>query len=197
MKKRDFLIVSLPGIVACTAPTTEQEEAPVVETNGAEEQQIITFQGWTAEALKPVEVSDDPVRIRAQAKFVGTGVKPAGVCALRQFTKAGGVTTPCTTVADCASSPTNLETGGYRYCTSANGGASKTCYYRPGTQQRYCAGTPATGTPIGPGTYQTSLAGGPGRWISYACFAGCATSDPSSSSSVLLTKVPDDDKGNK
>lgn len=83
-------------------------------------------------------------------------------------------------------------TGGSRYCTSENGGATKYGYYRPGPATSYCAGTPANGgVAIAPGTISKGFVYNRlTTWISYACFEGCAATDPSASSPAYVISGP-------
>lgn len=168
---------------------------------------------WTGTAQTPVLQGSSayPNRrsVSASAVFTGPGSFKMGVCAL-QLTQL-----PCTgipnqgeTVKDaidreCGS--LSIPSGGGRYCTAQNDVGQKYCAIRPGAQSAYCAGSPTTcktssgascecGSPncgppqtVAPGTLTTPVVSAPlySNWISYACFDGCKSSDPSSSSAVL------------
>ena len=179
------------ALAGCAVESTSGELPPSIADDVLEAAQIITSvvngQTWTADAKKPEFWQDgftDYYTLRSSAVFTGPAgaTRKMGVCFLQHTTKA------CNTVADCASTPATLPTGGYRYCTGANGSSSKYCAFRPGSQTDYCAGTPANGgVAIPAGTYSTDwhTVAGVNRYLSYACFEGCTATDPSSSSLTL------------
>lgn len=182
---------------ACSAPTTSDElETPdVVDQGLAQRAQVVSTNAdgtWVANATGTTRSLSAN---SALATFTGprTAERRMGVCLLQRF---GGTSPlspspePCTTTADCTKAPEVLPQGGFRYCTASDSegtiqGVQKYCYFRPGPPSAYCAGTPANGgRPIGIG----SLASPPravaadGLYLSYACFEGCAATDPSASS---------------
>jgi hypothetical protein len=184
-------LISLCGLVAvgCSAQTSNVlEEAPGAETEEAvEETQLITSGAWTAFAHQPG--ADDPFILGA-ATFTGPAgqTRRMGVCLLQ----AHSPSVSCNTTADCNNAPSSLPGGGFRYCTSPNGSGAKRCYFRPGSAGAYCSGTPAHGQPIAAGTYGTpSVLPIQGKqYISYACFEGCVSTDPSSSSTMTSPYKP-------
>jgi hypothetical protein len=171
------------GCATATTPETEPSDStPDLAMDGLDEAQLITSWDangmWTAAAMRPYSTRG---RIEyGYAEFTGPGwaTRRMGVCLLQQTSVA------CNSVADCAG--VAVPTGGFRYCTSPGGAGAKKCWVRPGPQTTWCAGTPANGgVPIAPGTVivQPSRSATVGsQWISYACFEGCAATDPSSSS---------------
>jgi hypothetical protein len=183
------MVLGLSGLVAmsgCASALSEDERAAAV-TGAADEQQIIYNTNadgtWSADAQKPQFDELDFYTMRARGTFTGPAGKTRkmGVCLLKH------TTTPCTTVADCSSSPATLPTGGFRYCTGANGGP-KYCAFRPGTQGDLCGGSPGLGgVAVAPGYYESGwyFSSGNAQFLSYACFEGCSASDPSSSSMTL------------
>jgi hypothetical protein len=180
-------------LVACAAGEAVDSEAPGLDPNGLEESQVITSVNadgtWTANALTPVKPGYE---VSAVATFTGPPGKTRrmGVCALLRGSAGAGTT--CNTVADCSGAPALLPAGGFRYCVAPNGTGTKKCFYRPGPPAQYCTGTPAMAgnPPIAPGTFYTPSTSYTGLWISYACFEGCAATDPSSSSAMLLFGEP-------
>lgn len=190
-----FGAVALAGLTGCFGAETRDEAtnsvAPAAESETLDDLQLVTSVNadgtWTGNAATPVVsagTSNSNDRVQGSATFTGpTGAtRKLGVCLL-QF--AGGL---CNSVSDCSNSPAVLPTGGARYCTGQNGGAQKHCYFRPGSQSAYCAGSPALGgAAVAPGTYTTpqivvANTSSGSVWLSYGCFEGCATTDPSSSS---------------
>jgi hypothetical protein len=155
-------------------------DVPVSEDDSLGEQQTISDNGWMLSATRPQLSPCGDVTGGALVSGPSGATRALGVCLLIR------TTTACTTVADCNSAPSTLPSGGYRYCVAPNGAGTKYCSYRPGSQAGWCAGTPALGTPMG-AVNLSVVAVSPGgipadRWLSYACFAGCTASDPSSSS---------------
>jgi hypothetical protein len=189
---RIFTVASVAGLLgACAAQAPDdQEQAPVAEDDTLDPAQTITNGAYTATANTPNAAIQNS--IRASATFTGPAARRMGVCLLRM------TATACNTVADCGSAPASLPAGGFRYCTNPGGSGQKYCAYRPGSQTALCAGTPANGgIPINPGALTTANVGIPiesTSYVSYACFEGCAVSDPSVSSagrSVSYCKVYD------
>jgi hypothetical protein len=175
---------------ACAEPP--EADAPSLEDDGVEPLQTVTSVNadgtWVADASF---INQTVNNIYAGASFTGPSGKTRrmGVCALKQFQENNPVA--CATVADCNSAPSSLPAGGFRYCVAPNNVGQKYCFYRPGSPASYCAGSPAQAgnPPIAPGTYYTPSTAGSGCWISYACFEGCATTDPSSSTGGLSVQV--------
>lgn len=173
----------------CAAPGAE--DAPSTE-DGLEPSQLVTSGSWTAYAQGYSSEMGDA--FGAYATFTGPAntSRKVGTCALRQYLNSS-VPVTCTTAADCGSAPSSLPTGGARYCTAPDGVGTKKCFYRPGSATSYCAGSPALGgaamTADSSGYVwldKTVSAASNTRWISYACFEGCAATDPSSSSTVVV-----------
>lgn len=176
------VLLVVAGCASAVAP-----DAPADLAEGSlDEQQLIystnTAGTWSADAKTPgLDIHN---RVYASAVFTGpTGsTRKMGVCTLRL------TETTCSTVADC--STVYVPTGGAKYCTAPNGTGQKVCAVRAGSQTSYCAGSPALGgTAVAPGTYSTphQPAESLTSYISYACFEGCAATDPSSSSAVYNT----------
>lgn len=168
-------------------------EAPSSDADALETMQQITVwidnNGfWTADALSPVAGAHG--KVSARATFTGSGTTKAGVCLLQKYVDTANVSTPCTTVDDCAFAPYDLPTGGARYCTAPNGTGQKYCFFRPGSQTSFCAGSPAQGgAAIAADTLYTplrALSQSGVEVLSYACFGGCSVYDPSSSGSVAV-----------
>jgi hypothetical protein len=195
-------MVSTLGAGGCSASETlgvgETLGADGADVDALEGQQLITSTNadgtWTSNATITIEQLTCKPSFSwegyAGATFTGPAGKTRrmGACALREAKTASGSAKACNTVADCAASPeapASLPSGGFRYCTAANGTGQKYCYYRPGPATTWCAGTPAMAgaPPVAPGYYglQFNPPGGT-KWISYGCFEGCAVTDPSSSS---------------
>jgi hypothetical protein len=182
-----MLLVSVP-LFACAVENADAEPPEVSDSEGVGPRQIITSINadgvWTASAQRPTIIASYVVE--GSAVFAGPAGKTRrmGVCLLNRASgDPGSAWKACTTVADCASYPAVLPPGGFRYCSGENGGATKKCYYRSGPPAAYCAGTPANGgVEVAPGTYTTPQISSVGFVISYACFEGCLTTDPSSSS---------------
>jgi hypothetical protein len=173
----------------CSSLAAEVDEAPDLAKSELEARQVVSYGGWTGDALTPTVIpstyfKEPNPKVWARASFAGAGTTPAGVCLLKQYIQTNGQAVTCNSSADCGSAPTALPTGGFRYCTWANGGGSgpKYCFYRPGSAANFCAGTPATGVPISAATLSTPYHYMAGDFISYACFLGCTSSDPSASS---------------
>lgn len=191
-------VACLLVLAACASPNGDAPDA--LDDEALDPAAIIVGpNGWTAEALTPVNtpVDDDPRYLAGQARFVGSGTQKAGVCLLRVST-----TTACTipTTGTAAEKQAAIDaqcaaalvkpTGGNYYCPDLGG--IRRCAVRPGTQAAWCAGSPALGGAlVGAGTYTTTnnrvVAQTP--YISYACFSGCAVSDPSVSSQTLTTTI--------
>jgi hypothetical protein len=199
MKKQSFTLVAIQSLVGALAmgcssqpDTTDDELAPASDLDDVSTLATITSVNadgtWTATANPPSVTSNPGGTAKGSGVFTGPAGKTRrmGVCLLRS------TGTSCNTVADCADAPANLPAGGFRYCTQAEGATGKRCYYRPGTQAGYCAGTPALGgVPVAPGTYTTPTASGAGgepAFLSYACFEGCAVTDPAISSTEVVVK---------
>jgi hypothetical protein len=193
---RKFIVTSMVGLIgACAAQseTTSEEatndEVPSADEDSLDPAQALVNGAYTATAHKPNSVVVNS--IRASGTFTGPGPRRMGVCLLRL------TTTACNTVADCNSAPATLPSGGFRYCTNPDATGTKYCAFRGGTQTQHCAGTPALGGAlVNPGTFYTPNNGIPidsTKYVSYACFEGCAASDPSISSatySQAQCKVP-------
>jgi hypothetical protein len=184
-----FAVAATSLVVGCSSAEVEQAEAP-----SPAEGEIATLQTiystdsagtWSATADAPFHVAGTTV-LTVGALFTGPAgsTRRMGVCAL---TKAPG-NVACSTVADCATAPYTLPSGGFRYCAAPEGVGQKRCYYRAGSQAAYCAGTPANGgVPISPGYIEKSVpTAAIVTWMSYACFEGCAATDPSASSDNLV-----------
>jgi hypothetical protein len=177
---------SMSALVACMSPIGDTSgDVPDVDTQDIEESQLLSYQGWTAVAAAP-QISGTTARAKATfTRNSGATTIKAGVCLLKQhFQNSQPVT--CDTDAQCPV----LATGGYAYCANLFDKTSPTkyCYYRPGTPANFCVGSPVTGQPIAPGTYTTpynSITAG--TYVSYACFSGCLTSDPSISSQIVYS----------
>jgi hypothetical protein len=190
---RKFVLTSMVGLIGACAAQTEDatnEAAPAADEDALDTEQVLVNGAYTATAYKPSSVI--PNSIRSGANFAGPGPRRMGVCLLRL------TTTACNTVADCNSAPVSLPAGGFRYCTNPDATGTKYCAYRPGSQTGYCAGTPALGGAlVNPGTFYSPNVGIPldsTKYVSYACFEGCAVSDPSISSvtySVSQCKAAD------
>jgi hypothetical protein len=178
------LFIAFTSLVGCASSATDEDLAPAGDLDGLESRASITSVNaagtWVASA-EPPAIADEPTwkAIAARATFTGPATtRRMGVCLLRK------TNTPCNTVADCGNAPASLPAGGFKYCTNVDNVGQKYCSYRPGPATTFCAGTPANGNvPIPPGTYQA-----PWGWdavasyVSYACFEGCAATDPSVSS---------------
>lgn len=166
----------LVGMAGCAA-TEPADAAPQADDETLDETQSVTSGSWTATANAPVISFGE---LYGSASFAGPAgtTRKAGVCLLKK------TTTTCSTATDCAG--VSVPTGGARYCTAPNGVGTKYCYVRNGTQGALCAGSPALGgAAVAPGTYYTPSVSQAGTYISYACFEGCAATDPSASSSTL------------
>lgn len=183
-----YAYVAAAGFVmAGCAGESETSSAPAAEDQGLGER-TVTVDGWTATAYPPWTTCIGPgpdgcawSDLTAQADFAGPSgtTRRAGVCLLQM------TDTSCNTVADCGGSPSTLPSGGFRYCANVSG--YKRCGFRPGSPQNFCAGTPAMGgASVPPGFYSAPRRTVPDYTdhVSYACFAGCATSDPSVSSAT-------------
>lgn len=187
MNRTYALYIAGPVVLALASGCAAPADAPDVDVDvDVDAQQIVYSTNadgtWSANAAQPTQLPE--LEMYASGTFAGPAGKTRkmGVCALRLST------TSCSTVANCGSVPSSLPTGGARYCTAPNGGSSKVCAWRPGTATAYCAGSPAGGgVAVSPGTFATDLfsAGFHQKWISYACFEGCAATDPSSSSAAI------------
>jgi hypothetical protein len=187
------VVASALALTVGCAAEAESGSVPDVDVETLETAASITSVNangtWVANATAPMQVGIGSVR--AKATFTGPAgfTRAMGVCLLKM------TTTACNSVADCASSPASLPSGGFRYCTAPNNGAQKYCAFRPGSQATYCGGTPALppvgGLPqkVAPGTYQTATAGvSPAvDYVSYACFEGCTATDPSVSSTEFAS----------
>jgi hypothetical protein len=171
-------LVSVGGVVGCAAaeaPAPSDEALDAEETIG--EQQIVYSNGWSANAIAPDAWGGAGGSYAiASVSLTGSGTRRAGVCLLQK------TTTACNTAADCNGIPVNA--GGFRYCTAPNNTGTKYCYIRNGTNAAWCGGTPANGALVAPGTVNTPAVriSKLNTFISYACFEGCAVTDPSSSS---------------
>lgn len=172
----------LLAITGCAVDEPTNGDVPAIDVDAVEEAQLLTSGAWTADAHAPnggMVSEGEPVY--GSATFTGPAgnTRRLGVCILKQK-KSGGNPIPCSTASTCPATPT----GGFRYCTAPNGVGQKTCFERSGPPSTYCAGTPANGgAAVSAGTYYTpSVPASTGIWISYACFEGCASTDPSSSS---------------
>lgn len=175
-------------VVGCAAEPGGDVEAMTADEDVMEPTQLVTSNGWTADAQQPARLDLAPnVKVKGMAYFTGpTGqTRKIGVCALKQAKGSSGYPISCTTASTCPAPPA----GGAKYCAAPNGVGTKTCFLRPGAASSYCAGSPANGgVPVGAGTFLTpeQPAGfGTNVWISYACFEGCAATDPSSSSAAM------------
>lgn len=205
MSKRSFIssLLVLVGLVAACGGTSDLDDvAPTADLDGTDELGSVTncnVDGcWTGSAIEPLY--DGGMELRARAVFSGPADKTRrmGVCLLQRY----GSGVNCTQASDCANAPTTLPSGGSRYCAAVEGSTQKQCYYRPGTNVNYCAGSPALpcvstitgqactcGTsncappPVAPGEYTSPVRTvSAGTYISYACFESCAASDPATSS---------------
>jgi hypothetical protein len=184
-------------LFGCAAAPIEGDSALVADDDGLAPSQLIYNTNatgtWSASAYAE-DMSGGLVQ--AYSNFTGPANQSRrfGVCALRQHRPVNGSPVACNSTADCNSAPTSLPAGGFRYCTAPNGVGTKYCFFRPGPATTYCAGTPANGNvPINVGgsgavTLSAYAENVPSesRWIGYACFEGCAVSDPSSSSSITV-----------
>jgi hypothetical protein len=181
MKLTVIALFSLGALLAtaCTAnPDSDadvvDDDAPLGSVQSALDSDTVSFNGWTATS-KNITFTFG-MGLSASAGFTGAGNFPHGVCLLKEHAPEKA----CNTDADCGNAPTTLPTGGYRYCTKPYGWAYKTCFFRPGSTQNFCAGTPKTGVPLPAGNLATYPGGsGAGYYVSYACLAGCTASDPS------------------
>jgi hypothetical protein len=172
----------------CAGSQADVDDAPVALDDELHPQQIVYSAAangtWSANALN----GGYDLKYQAVAQFGGPGwaTRRMGVCALKQYKGPPyGGPKACNTAADCAG--ISVPAGGFRYCVAPNGVGAKTCFIRPGPATTYCAGTPANGgVPIPPSTVATGLfnMGPSSAWLSYACFEGCAVTDPSSSSTL-------------
>jgi hypothetical protein len=185
-----FAVVAALGGCAQPISPAIDDDAPDTLDVGTEEQQIVYSANadgmWSANATN----GGGDFNYQAWGAFTGPGgrTRRMGVCALKQYNPLWP--TPCNTAADCAG--ISVPAGGFRYCVQPNGVGAKTCFIRPGPATTYCAGTPANGgVPIAPGTIATGTynAGPNSKWLSYACFEGCAVTDPSSSSTLRQPPV--------
>jgi hypothetical protein len=192
MRRSIGMSVCAVVLVACASAEDSASEVPSLDTDAVEGQQVVTSINadgtWTADAWRPgQETSSFPIYVRGGAHFAGPAGKTRrmGVCGLQEGKTAAQVAKPCTTASDCSDAPATLPAGGFRYCTAPEGIGQKYCYFRPGPPSTFCAGTPANGgVPIAPAYLETPSMYSPNsrKWISYACFEGCAVTDPSSSS---------------
>jgi hypothetical protein len=183
-------LVALVGCSSTIDPGEIDGEEPSADVDTAEPNASVVVNGFTLTANKPplmmMHTGPQAGLIQARGHMTvsgGTGVRPMGVCLLELHRDPGGAARPCSTANDCAN--ITVPAGGFRYCANIDNVGQKYCFARKGTAAALCAGTPVNGVPIGNGTYQTpSTFGAPGvtSWISYACSAGCSTSDPSVSS---------------
>ena len=205
MNKIALPSVLLASLLAANCAAPADDNASVTRANlEAEDDGVVTSCNatgcWTAEAIHPIGRStfNGSYRIHGGATFTGPegAVRGMGVCLLKQYEPA----VPCTTIADCTDAPTALPAGGFRYCTEARGETQKTCFYRPGRQADFCAGTPAMpGLPsIPPGTWMTpvSTQTEPATWISYACFEGCRVVPAAISKGKTVGEGPAEASGN-
>lgn len=172
---------ALTAFAGCAAD--QGVDAPAAEDDALEAQASITNNGFTATSEIPStpRINNVPSYgdLWSRATFTGPSNRRMGVCMLQM------TGTPCTTTAQCGSSPSSLPSGGFRYCTNPDNSGQKYCAFRPGSPTAFCAGTPAQGgVVVAPGTYTTPRRTvSPGvDYVSYACFEGCATSDPAVSS---------------
>jgi hypothetical protein len=188
------LAVLSSAAAGCRAEEATGATAPDAEESGLETHQTISSNGWNMSSYaQGIGASQSVI---ASATFWGTpyATRNAGVCAIRQYRDAAGQAVGCNTASECGtySAPASLPPGGSRYCTSPDGVGPKTCFYRPGPGSTYCAGTPATGSPIqldGSGyAFPITVPPAPlgSIWIAYGCFEGCGATDPSSSSSTTV-----------
>jgi hypothetical protein len=192
MAQKNWL-VSLSALVVmagCAAQSSNGEDdvPDVDDADGLEATQLIVnvnAQGtWTADAHQPTTTAPQGTNasMKGRATFTGPAgaTRRMGACLLQIW---GGA---CNTVADCNNSPAGLPAGGFRYCTAPNNVGQKVCAFRPGPASSWCEGTPALAgnPPVAPGLFDTGYKLVPvaTQFITYACFEGCAASDPSSSS---------------
>ncbi len=189
-----FLLLAA-GLTGGCSTEVDSGSVPEVETSSIAPRTSVTHPtlGLTITAITPeTQGSDD---IRGGFTVSGTGSTAMGVCMLNLYLGTNDVGKQCSTASDCADVlPDSLfATGGAyangsRYCVGENNASFKYCHFRPGSQADFCAGTPVLGTTIGPGTYMTPYqpftrgdmmgtppAIGASGWLSYACFAGCAS----------------------
>jgi hypothetical protein len=184
MIKNACLTIALTAfaLVAGCAAQGADETAPTPESDTLEQSATIYNGAFSATAYVPVTPGNWPNKaygeLQGRGTFSGPSARRFGICLLEMDW------TPCNSVADCGSTP--LPPGGFRYCTNIDNQGQKYCAFRPGSQTSFCAGTPAIAgnPPISPGYYATPRRYvNPNAWyVSYACFEGCAVSDPSVSS---------------
>jgi hypothetical protein len=191
--------VAIASGCASAQPDAVEDDTPFLEADTAEVQATVTSvnaQGtWVADALSP-QAPQASGQIWGRATFSGPGgaTRRMGVCLLHKYLSGGGGTA-CNTAADCGNAPASLPAGGFRYCTNPNGSGTKYCYFRPGPPTSFCAGTPANGNvPIAPSTLYTPHNAYTAPSVSYACFEGCAATDPSVSSGETVYSNPDKPK---
>jgi hypothetical protein len=180
-----FVGVAL-AVMGC-GQAADATEAPPVDEAPLEAQNM----GWNAypSMYASTTLGGALAQVLFQSPSPNTS-RRAGVCALQQFRDSSAQPVTCNTANDCGSAPSSVPSGGLRYCAAPAGSGTKYCYFRPGSQASLCAGSPATGQPITTDAYGYSYqqAYGPGAigslWLSYACFEGCASSDPYVSSNT-------------
>jgi hypothetical protein len=185
-----MILITSAAVGCATASVSPEEGEAVMADDTLEPQQTIYSTNasgtWSAAAQVPTS-NVYYATVSGSAIFGGPGgqTRRMGVCLLRR----AGATT-CNSAGDCPAPPA----GGFSYCTAPDGVGQKYCYQRPGSAASYCAGTPALGgnPPVWPGTFSTPSAAATdgSTWISYACFEGCAATDPSSSSAKLVQCNP-------
>lgn len=198
MTRHAWVLVTAAAMTVGCASAADAD-APTADDSSLEsESAIVTSVNangtWTGEAMTPEPVADGSTLFNSMSYFTGPAgyTRKMGGCALKAYKSASGGQTTCTTVADCASAPASLPAGGARYCAQPDGETTKKCYYRPGASTVYCAGSPAqSGAAVAPGAYGVRIMGADrDRWITYACFEGCATTDPATSSASFLISLP-------
>jgi hypothetical protein len=185
-------LVALLATAACESGDTESV-APVAELDTTGAQGTVwsaNAQGWWSATAQVPDVPSTFVgeggytyfNFRGSAVFDGPAgaTRRMGVCLLAHMGGVGGIA--CSTAADCGT-PSG---GNFYYCADPYSTGNKQCYVRPGSQTAYCGGSPALpgNAPIAPATIYTPqfTASYGNYWVSYACFEGCATTDPSTSS---------------
>jgi hypothetical protein len=179
------ILAAMLLVVGCSAAASGTGEVPSVETGSLTPNE--TNDGaWSLTARQPEQpltwaTSDlDKVVFGVEIDGPSGQTRKMGACLLEYTTTTCTATSQQDVDTQCASAPSTVPSGGYRYCVNHPHyyGGAKYCAFRPGPTSTHCVGTPQNGgNEIGPGTYwsgQLSFTSGRVH-ATYGCFAGCQT----------------------
>ena len=163
-----------PDVTVDASGDTAEDGAP----DATEPPFEVELEGWTVSAGTPVLADGQVVGSVTFTRNGGAEKRGGGVCLVADLNQAHA----CATAADCEDLPAPI--GGFHYCAAVSGGATRTCWTRPGPAELYCNRSPSRD----PGTYLTAavpsiVGGAPTTWMSYACMAaeanpgGCGSGD--------------------